>query len=89
MDLDGKTAGTVTTEDETAAKTRVAGPAKRASSAAPWAETSLGAQSVPNALSTGPGAENEETRSASTSAPKRLSLADLREAGRRRRETAG
>ena len=68
VDLDGKPAGTVTPEDETVAKARLAEPR---------------AQAGPEAPAMRPGEENQKP-----SAPKRLSLADLREAGRRRREAA-
>jgi ProP effector len=72
--LDGKPAGTVTPEDEAVARKRLAESVKRE---APQA-TVPPAQAVLE-----PAAENPKPP-----APKRLSLADLREAGRRRREAA-
>ena len=77
--LDGKPAGTVAPEVEAVAKARLAelakGTALRAKVPA--------AQSVPKASPIEPAAENPKPP-----VPKRLSLADLREAGRRRREAA-
>jgi ProP effector len=77
--LDGKPAGTVAPEVEAVAKARLAELAKG---------TALGAkvpaaQAVPKASPIEPAAENQKPP-----APKRLSLADLREAGRRRRGAA-
>ena len=77
--LDGKPAGTVTPEDEAVARKRLAESVKRE---APQA-TVPPAQAVPKASPIEPTAENPKPP-----APKRLSLADLREAGRRRREAA-
>jgi hypothetical protein len=74
-DLDGKPAGTVTPEDEAVAKARLAEIKKGAS---PRAQVP-----PPEAPAMRTGEENQKP-----SAPKRLSLADLREAGRRRREAA-
>jgi ProP effector len=75
IDLDGKPAGTVTPEDETVAKARLAEFKKDAS---PREQVP-----PPEAPAMRPAEENQKP-----SAPKRLSLADLREAGRRRREAA-
>ena len=75
IDLDGKPAGTVTAEDEKAAKAKLAEFKKGAS---PRAQVP-----PPEAPVMRPAEENQKP-----SAPKRLSLADLREAGRRRREAA-
>ena len=72
--LDGKPAGTVTPEDEAVARRRLAESVKREARQA----TPPPAQAVLE-----PAAENEKP-----AAPKRLSLADLREAGRRRRGDA-
>ena len=72
--LDGKPAGTVTPEDEAVAKARLAELAK---GIAPRAKVPA-AQAVPKAPPIDPAAENPNPP-----APKRLSLADLREAGRR------
>jgi sRNA-binding protein len=74
IDLDGKPAGAVTPEDETVAKARLADK-KRASSRSQVPP--------PEAPAMRPAEENQKPP-----APKRLSLADLREAGRRRREAA-
>src|SRR6516162_11725522 len=72
--LDGKPAGTVTPEDEAVARRGLAESVKREARQA----TVPPAQAVLE-----PAAENPKPP-----APKRLSLADLREAGRRRREAA-
>ena len=72
--LDGKPAGTVTPEDEAVAKKRLAEPVDQT---APQVKVGP-AQAVLQ-----PAAENPKPP-----APKRLSLADLREAGRRRRGDA-
>jgi sRNA-binding protein len=79
VDLDGNPAGTVTAEDEAVAKTRLAELVK---GTAPPAKVST-AQAVTKASPIEPAEENPKPP-----APKRLSLADLREAGRRRREAA-
>ena len=78
--LDGKPAGTVTPEDEAVAKKRLAEPVDET---APQVKVAPDGQAAPEVPAVGPAAENEKP-----AAPKRLSLADLREAGRRRRETA-
>jgi ProP effector len=77
--LDGKPAGTVTPEDEAVARRRLAESVKREARQA----TVPPAQPVPKASPIEPAAENPKPP-----APKRLSLADLREAGRRRRGAA-
>jgi ProP effector len=77
--LDGKPTGTVSPEDEAAAKERLAELAKATAARAKVAA----AQAAPKASPIEPAAENPKPP-----APKRLSLADLREAGRRRRENA-
>ena len=77
--LDGNPAGTVTAEDEAVAKARLAELVK---GIAPRAKVPA-AQAVPKASPIEPAAENPKPPVA-----KRLSLADLREAGRRRREAA-
>jgi sRNA-binding protein len=75
--LDGEPAGTVTPEDEAIAKTRLAESAKGvAAKVAPAAQTGAEGAASPTAGNQKP------------PAPKRLSLADLREAGRRRRGAA-
>src|SRR6516165_8201861 len=79
VDLDGNPAGTVTAEDEAVAKARLAELAK---GTAPPAKVPA-AQAGPEAPARAPTAENQKPP-----VPKRLSLADLREAGRRRREAA-
>jgi ProP effector len=79
IDLDGKPAGTATPEDEAVAKARLAELAK---GTAPWAKVTS-ARAGPEAPARAPTAENQKPP-----VPKRLSLADLREAGRRRREAA-
>ena len=94
--LDGETAGIVTAEDELFAKDRLAqevGPAEPANTtpanaaqtpAAPAAKAPAAAPAPPTAPLAG--AETDKAPARSGSTPKRLSLADLREAGRRRRE---
>ena len=77
--LDGGPAGTVTPEDEAVARRRLAESVKRETRQA----TVPPAQAVPKASPIEPAAENPKPP-----APKRLSLADLREAGRRRRGDA-
>ena len=77
--LDGKPAGTVTPEDEAVARRRLAESVKREARQA----TVPPAQAVPKASPIEPATENPKPP-----APKRLSLADLREAGRRRRGDA-
>jgi ProP effector len=93
IDLDGKPAGAVTGEEEAVAKTRLADLAKRAPPAAeaatqsPVAKIRVNASSIaaaPNASSIAAAPKAEAP--VAPSGPKRLSLADLREAGRRRRE---
>ena len=69
----------VTPEDEAVARRRLAESVKRKARQA----TVPPPQAVPKASPIEPAAENEKPP-----APKGLSLADLREAGRRRRETA-
>ena len=72
--LDGKPAGIVTPEDEAVAKKRLVEPVD---------ETAPQVKVGPAQAVLQPAAENPKPP-----APKRLSLADLREAGRRRREAA-
>ena len=91
IDLDGKPAGAVTPEDEAVAKARLAefsiGTSPRAKmppAKGPEAPARASSAGVgPQASAMRPAEENQKP-----SAPKRLSLADLREAGRRRREAA-
>jgi ProP effector len=78
IDLDGKPAGTVTAEDEKVAKARLADK----KGASPRAQVPPAGQAEPEPAMRA-AEENQKP-----SAPKRLSLADLREAGRRRREAA-
>src|SRR5215471_8947501 len=75
--LDGEAAGAVTPEEEAVATERLAEMAK---GAAPRPKVAPALQAPPEAPATRPTAESEKP-----AAPKRLSLADLREAGRRRR----
>jgi ProP effector len=77
--LDGNLADTVTPEDQAVAKKRLAGSK---AGVAPW--TDPPGQVGPETIANGPPAEIQ--KSPAPSGPKRLSLADLREAGRRRRE---
>ena len=77
--LDGNAAGMVTPEDEAVAEARLAELAKGIT---PRAKVPA-AQAVPKASPIEAAEENPKPL-----APKRLSLADLREAGRRRREAA-
>jgi sRNA-binding protein len=84
LGLDGKPAGTVIPEEEAVAKRRLADLAKRIppaseSSQSPVTPTRVEACSITTSKTEAP---------AAWPAPKRLSLADLREAGRRRREAA-
>ena len=79
VDLDGNPAGTVTAEDEAVAKARLAELAKGTALPAKVPPAKAG----PEAPARAPTAENPKPP-----APKRLSLADLREAGRRRRGAA-
>jgi ProP effector len=74
--LDGKPAGTVTPEEEVVARRRLAEREAPQATVAP-------VQGVPKVSPIEPAAENPKPP-----APERLSLADLREAGRRRREAA-
>ena len=78
--LDGETAGTVTPEAEAVAKKRLA---ESVNETVPQAKVAPAGQATPEVPAVRPAAENEKP-----AAPKRLSLADLREANRRRRETA-
>ena len=78
--LDGKPAGTVTPEAEAVAKKRLA---ESVNETAPQVKVAPAGQAAPEVPAVRPAAENEKP-----AAPKRLSLADLREAGRRPRETA-
>jgi len=86
IDLDGKPAGTVTPEDEKVAKARLAEFKKGASPRAKM-PPAKGPEAPARASSAGVGPQ-APAMSQTPSAPKRLSLADLREAGRRRREAA-
>jgi sRNA-binding protein len=84
IDLDAKPVGTVTAEDEVVAKRRLAESTKHVEPPAivpPAAQTGLKPSAVPPAA--------EDQKPPAPSAPKRLSLADLREAGRRRRGGVG
>jgi ProP effector len=83
MGLEGETTGIVTPEDEAVAKKRLA---EWETGAAGRAKMAPAAQTRPQADESVPTAENPQP--AALSAPKRLSLADLRAAGRRRREAA-
>jgi ProP effector len=76
--LDGKPAGTVAPEVEAVATARLAEVLK-----ATAARAKVAPGKGPEPAARAPTAENSKP-----SAPKRLSLADLREAGRRRREAA-
>jgi ProP effector len=83
--LDGSPAGTVTSEEETVAKARLAeltnpAPPPTAERKAPPA-----AQVAPTTSSI---SAASSTQRSAPAGPKRLSLADLREAGRRKREAA-
>ena len=77
IDLDGKPAGTVAPEVEAVAKAKLAEVAK---ATAPRAKVAPTEGSPP--------ARTPTPEPPKPPAPKRLSLADLREAGRRRREAA-
>jgi ProP effector len=79
VDLDGRPAGTVTPEDEAVATKRLAELANGATRT----EAAPPAQAASEAPPMRPSAEKQKP-----AAPKRLSLADLRAAGRRRRGAA-
>ena len=85
VSLDGSPAGTVTSDEETAAKARLAELANPTQARTVVTNTSPVTQvaSATSAPSPAPPAQPSTLAS-----PKRLSLADLREAGRRRREAA-
>ena len=85
VSLDGSPAGTVTSEDETAARARLAELANPPQARTVGANTSPVTQveSATSAPSPAPPANPS-----GSPGPKRLSLADLREAARRRREAA-
>ena len=78
--LDGKPAGTVTPEEEAVAKKRLS---ESVNETPPQVKVAPAGQAAPELPAVRPAAETEKPP-----APKRLSLADLREAGRRRREAA-
>jgi ProP effector len=79
--LDGKPADTVTPEDEAVAKKRLTESAKGAALRPALPPAGQAGPETPAKRATA-----ETDKSTVASAPKRLSLADLREAGRRRRE---
>jgi ProP effector len=84
--IEGEPAGAVTPDEELVAKARLAELAKRAAPTPVPGKTTLAAQ---NELETPAQTSAAEVANALAPAdPKRLSLADLREAGRRRREAA-
>ena len=83
--LDGSPAGTVTSDDEAAAKARLAELTNPAPLRTVEANTSPSAQMAPT---TSPPSVTPPAQPSAPSAPKRSSLADLREAARRRREAA-
>ena len=78
--LDGNPAGTVAPEAEAVAKKRLA---ESVNETAAQVKVALAGQDAPELPAARPAAKNEKP-----AAPKRLALADLREAGRRRREAA-
>ena len=84
IDLDGNPAGAVTAEDEVVAKRRLAELTKAVE---PPAQVPAVAQTEPKPSAVPPAAE--DLKPPAPSAPKRLSLADLREAGPRRRGGVG
>jgi ProP effector len=83
--LDGNQAGTVTVQDEAVAKERLSDLAKAAPIEAAPIEVKAPAGGKPQPKAAGEPVAKKET--SAQSGPKRLSLADLREAGRRRRGT--
>jgi ProP effector len=85
VSLDGSPAGMVTSEHETAAKARLSALAKPAPTRTAEANTS---PVTPVAPATSAPSAVQPAEPPGTPAPKRLSLADLREAARRRREAA-
>ena len=91
IELDGKPTGTVTPEDEAVAKARLAEFSKGTSPRAKM-PPAIGPEAPARVVQRGgwtPGIRDETPEgNQKPSAPKRLSLADLGEAGRRRREAA-
>ena len=81
--IDGEPAGSVTPDEETVAKARLAELAKRVVPAVIAAKTPATAHTAPKTPAPTP--VTEVGKAAAPAEPKRLSLADLREAGRRRR----
>jgi sRNA-binding protein len=81
--IDGESAGVVTPDEEAVAKARLAGLAKGAAPAVIPPKQPPAAQTTPNTPTLTPVPEVEKPPA--PAGPKRLSLADLREAGRRRR----
>jgi sRNA-binding protein len=82
VSLDGSPAGTVTSDEETAAKARLAEIANPAQACTLDANTSPVTQVAPAPSAPSPAPPAQPT---APPGPKRLSLADLREAARRRR----
>ena len=84
--IDGEPAGAVTPDEELVAKARLAELAKRAAPTPVPAKTTLTAQTELETPAQTSAAE--VAKALAPAEPKRLSLADLREAGRRRPEAA-
>ena len=82
--IEGRPAGAVTPDEELVAKARLAELAKRASPTPVPAKTTLAAQTELETPAQTSAAE--VAKALAPAEPKRLSLPDLREAGRRRRE---
>jgi len=82
--IEGEPAGAVTPDEELVAKARLAELAKRAAPTPAPAKTKPAAQIETPAQTSAA----EVAKALAPAEPKRLSLADLREAGRRRREAA-
>jgi ProP effector len=85
VSIDGSPAGPVTADDEAAAKARLAELGQPAPSGTAEAKAPPALQAPPTNSSISGASPAQRSAPAG---PKRLSLADLREAGRRRREAA-
>jgi ProP effector len=89
IDLQGNPAGVVTDDDQRDAQLRLAELVQHASPAVVQRKKPPVIPPAPTTPSIEPETETANTPVRSTSASKRLSLADLREAGRRRRKAKG
>jgi ProP effector len=83
--IDGAPAGAMTPDEDTVAKARLAELAKRVAPAVIAAKAPPTPHTGPNTPALAPATEVAKATAPAPAEPKRLSLADLREAGRRRR----